>query len=157
MAKVLSLAWVSLVFASVMLSGCSDSGQGTSSQTEEQLQNDTGINVLTSVFPSPKEQNPYSVENMNKTFKDFILANSANAEDIPELEANFLYVRFLPYGKQGVYELKTYDTSLVLFKHPITGEGSFQNSRLHENRVTHRVATSARFVLCEAGFILMEI
>jgi len=30
-----------------------------------------------------------------------------------------LYVRFLPYGKQGVYELKTYDTSLVLFKHPM--------------------------------------
>ncbi|MDR2594241.1 MAG: fibrobacter succinogenes major paralogous domain-containing protein [Fibromonadaceae bacterium] len=117
--KVLSYALASLAFASIVLFSCSDSGQGTYSQTEEQTQNDTEINILTSVFPSPKEQNPYSVENMNKTFKKLVLANNANAKDIPELEANFLYVRFLPYGKHGVYELKTYDTSLVLFKHPM--------------------------------------
>jgi len=117
--RVLSYALVSLAFTGIVLFGCSDSGQGTSLQTEEQTQNDKGINILTSVFPSPKEQNPYSVENMNKTFKKLVLANNANAKDIPELEANFLYVRFLPYGKQGVYELKTYDTSLVLFKHPM--------------------------------------
>ncbi len=120
----LSQVLASLVLASIVLSGCSDSGtsdndQRKSTQTEEQNPNDTGINVLTSFFPSPKEQNPYSVENMNKTFKNFILANNANAKDIPELEANFLYVRFLPYGKKGVYELKTYDTSLALFKHPM--------------------------------------
>ena len=30
-----------------------------------------------------------------------------------------MYVRFLPYGKQGVHELKTYDSSLALFKHPM--------------------------------------
>ncbi|MDR0516123.1 MAG: hypothetical protein LBH25_03675, partial [Fibromonadaceae bacterium] len=117
--RVLSYALVSLAFAGIALSSCSDSGHGTSSQVEEQTLNDTGINVLTSVFPSPKELNPYSVENMNKTFKDLVLANNPNAKDIPKLEANFLYVRFLPYGKQGAYELKTYDTSLVLFKHPM--------------------------------------
>jgi uncharacterized protein (TIGR02145 family) len=71
------------------------------------------------VFPSPKEQNPYSVENMNKTFKDLVLANNPNAKSIPKLEANFLYVRFLPYGKQGEHELKAYDTALVLFNHPM--------------------------------------
>jgi len=81
-----------------MLSSCSDFGHGTSSQAEEQTQDDTGINILTSVFPSPKEKNPYAVENMNKTFKSLVLANNPNAKDIPELEANFLYVRFLPYG-----------------------------------------------------------
>jgi uncharacterized protein (TIGR02145 family) len=120
----LSQALASLAFASIVLSGCSDSGtndndQGKSTQIEEQNPNDTGINVLTSVFPSHKDQNPYSVENMNKTFKNFILANNANAKNIPELEANFLYVRFLPYGKEGVYELKAYDTCLALFKHPM--------------------------------------
>ncbi|MDR0516969.1 MAG: fibrobacter succinogenes major paralogous domain-containing protein [Fibromonadaceae bacterium] len=121
MAKVraLSYALASLAFAGIALFGCSDSGHGTSPQAEEQTQNDTGINVLTSVFPSPKEQNPYSVENMNKTFKDLVLANNPNAKDIPKLEANFLYVRFLPYGKQGVHELRNYDTALVLFRHPM--------------------------------------
>jgi uncharacterized protein (TIGR02145 family) len=118
-ARVLSCALALFALASTVLSGCSDSGQGAFSQTGEETQTDTGINILTSVFPSPKEQNPYSVENMNKAFKNLILTNNADAKDIPELEANFLYVRFLPYGKQGVYELKTYDTSLVLFKHPM--------------------------------------
>ncbi|MDR0516412.1 MAG: fibrobacter succinogenes major paralogous domain-containing protein [Fibromonadaceae bacterium] len=118
-ARVLSCALASLAFAGIVLFGCSDSGHGTSPQAEEQTPSDTGINVLTSVFPSPKEQNPYSVENMNKTFKDLVLANNPNAKDIPKLEANFLYVRFLPYGKQAAHELKTYDTSLVLFKHPM--------------------------------------
>jgi uncharacterized protein (TIGR02145 family) len=122
--KVLShtLAW--LMLASIALSGCSDSGTGANNQekppeTTEHIPSDTDINILTSVFPSPKEQNPYSAENMNKTLRNFILANNAEAKDIPKLEANFLYVRFLPYGKQGVYELKTYDTSLVLLKHPM--------------------------------------
>jgi len=91
--RVLSYTLVSLAFAGIVLFGCSDSGHGTFSQTEEQPaeqpQNDTEINILTSVFPSPKEQNPYSVENMNKTFKKLVLANNADARDIPELEANF--------------------------------------------------------------------
>jgi len=122
--RTLSQVFILLIFASITLSSCSDSETSTNNQenlpqTTEQIPNDTGVNILTSVFPSPKEQNPYSVENMNKTFKNLILANNANAKDIPELEANFLYVRFLPYGKKGAYELKTYDTSLVLFKHPM--------------------------------------
>jgi len=122
--RILSQAFILLIFVSVTLFSCSDSGTSANNQenlpqTTEQIPDDTGVNILTSVFPSPKEQNPYSVENMNKTFKNLILANNANAKNIPELEANFLYVRFLPYGKQGVYELKTYDTSLALFKHPM--------------------------------------
>jgi len=122
MVKITTLPQISawLVLASIALFGCSDSGSGINEQEKySQTTDDIGINILTSVFPSPKEQNPYSVENMNKTFKNLILAKNANAKDIPELEANFLYVRFLPYGKQGVHELKTYDTSLVLFKHPM--------------------------------------
>ncbi len=35
------------------------------------------------------------------------------------LEPNYLYVRFLAEGKRGAAELKAYDTSLVLFKHPL--------------------------------------
>ena len=79
------------------------------------------VNILTSVFPSDKDQNPYSVENMNKALKNLVLAKKAgeNEEDVPELEANFLYVRFLPYGKQGEYELRTYDTNLTMFKYPM--------------------------------------
>ena len=117
--KVLSPAFLFLL-AGIALLGCSDFGHGTYQPPEDPIQNDTtGINVLTGVFPSPKEQNPYSVENMNQTFEDFILANNPNATDIPKLEPNFLYVRFLPYGKQAEYELKTYDDALVLFKHPM--------------------------------------
>ena len=117
--KVLSCVLVLLAFASIVFFGCSDSELGTSPQTEEQTKEENGVNIFTSVFPSPKEQNPYSVENMNKTFKNLILANNAKAKDIPKLEANFLYVRFLPYGRQGAYELKNYDTALVLFRHPM--------------------------------------
>jgi uncharacterized protein (TIGR02145 family) len=130
--RVLSLALILLAFVSIMCSSCSESDSSGSGQ-EDQVQanteigqedpnpNDTGPNILTSVFPSPKEQNPFSVENMNETFKNFILENNANVNvnDIPELKTNFLYVRFLPYGKQGVYELKTYDPALALFKHPM--------------------------------------
>ena len=35
------------------------------------------------------------------------------------LEPNYLYVRFLAEGKEGVAQLKAYDTSFVLFKHPL--------------------------------------
>lgn len=118
--KVLSPAFL-FVLAGIAFFGCSDFGQ-IPPQNDNQNQNtgDNGeVNILTSVFPSPKEENPYSVENMNETFEDFILANNPNATDIPELEPNFLYVRFLPYGKQAEYELKTYDDALVLFKHPM--------------------------------------
>jgi uncharacterized protein (TIGR02145 family) len=130
--RVLSLALILLAFASIMCSSCSEADTSGSGQ-EDEVQNNTGtgqedpspndgeLNILTSVFPSPKEQNPFSVENMNETFKNFILENNPNVKesDIPELEANFLYVRFLPYGKTGAYELKTYDTTLALFKHPM--------------------------------------
>ena len=104
--KVLSPAFL-FVFACIALFSCSDFGHGTYPPPEDPIQKDTtGINILTSVFPSPKEQNPYSVENMNQTFENFILENNPSATDIPELEPNFLYVRFLPYGKKAEYELK---------------------------------------------------
>ncbi|MDR2580017.1 MAG: hypothetical protein LBC85_03370 [Fibromonadaceae bacterium] len=117
-ARILSLVLALPLLVSIMLSGCSGTG-GSDPDLEDWTQDADGTNILTSVFPSPKEKNPYSVENMNKIFKDLILANSASTKDIPKLEANFLYVRFLPYGRHGVHELKAYDPSLVLFRHPM--------------------------------------
>lgn len=80
------------------------------------------VNVISSVIISDPDKDPYTVENMNKALQMSIAqkrgAALASVAEL-QLEANFLYVRFLPYGKQGVAELKKYDTSLVLFKHPM--------------------------------------
>ncbi|MDR1760513.1 MAG: fibrobacter succinogenes major paralogous domain-containing protein [Fibrobacter sp.] len=107
-----------LLFACSLESGTNSGDDGKTSQKQTEFDSDS-VNVLTTVFPSPKEKNPYSVENMNNTFREFILEVNPDAVNIPELEANFLYVRFLPYGKQEEYELKTYDSALVLFRHPM--------------------------------------
>lgn len=81
-------------------------------------------NVMTSVILSDPAKDPYSVENMTAALRKTVLAKSRSAKDSAEanqfsLEPNFLYVRFLAEGKRGVFELKQYDTSLVLFKHPL--------------------------------------
>lgn len=83
---------------------------------------DDGVNVLTSPIVSDPANDPYSVENMNRAMRQRILAKSAaNVVEVEQmsLEPNYLYVRFLAEGKRGVAELKAYDTSLVLFKHPL--------------------------------------
>ena len=81
-----------------------------------------GVNVLTSPIVSDPANDPYSVENMNRAMRQRILAKSAaNVAEVEQmsLEPNYLYVRFLAEGKRGVAELRAYDTSLVLFKHPL--------------------------------------
>ena len=83
---------------------------------------DDGVNVLTSPIVSDPANDPYSVENMNRAMRQRILAKSAaNVAEVEQmsLEPNYLYVRFLAEGKRGAAELKAYDTSLVLFKHPL--------------------------------------
>ncbi len=82
----------------------------------------TGINILTSPIVSDPANDPYSVENMNKAMRRRVLAKSAvDSMEVEQmfLEPNFLYVRFLAEGREGVAKLKAYDTSLVLFKHPL--------------------------------------
>lgn len=83
---------------------------------------DKSVNVLTSPIVSDPANDPYTVENMNRAMRQRILAKSAaSVADVEQmsLEPNYLYVRFLAEGKRGVAELKAYDTSLVLFKHPL--------------------------------------
>ena len=83
---------------------------------------DEGINVLTSPIVSDPANDPYSVENMNRAMRSKILAKSAaNIAEVEQmnLEPNYLYVRFFANGKKGVAELKNYDKTLVLFKHPL--------------------------------------
>ena len=81
-----------------------------------------GVNVLTSPIVSDPANDPYSVENMNRAMRNRVLAKSAaDPAEIEKmsLEPNYLYVRFFANGKKGAAELKKYDTSLVLFKHPL--------------------------------------
>lgn len=83
---------------------------------------DKSVNVLTSPIVSDPANDPYSVENMNRAMRNRVLAKSAaNPAEIENmsLEPNYLYVRFFANGKKGAAELKKYDTSLVLFKHPL--------------------------------------
>lgn len=83
---------------------------------------DDDVNVLTSPIVSDPANDPYSVENMSKAMRSRILAKSAaNVAEVEQMSLgpNYLYVRFLAEGKRGAAELKAYDTSLVLFKHPL--------------------------------------
>ncbi len=103
----------------LLLFGCSDSYTPLQSNEEEKQ-----VNVISSVIISDSENDPYTVENMNKALrmsiaqKKGVALSSIDANEY-KLQPNFLYVRFLANGKQGEAELKKYDTSLVLFKHPM--------------------------------------
>lgn len=98
----------------------SDSVVGTISVAQEH--EETGVNILTSPIVSDPANDPYSVENMSKAMRNRVLAKrAADTADVEQmsLEPNYLYVRFLADGKRGAAELKKYDSSLVLFKHPL--------------------------------------
>lgn len=84
---------------------------------------DSNVNVLTSAIVSDPSLDPYSIENMNKAMRKSILAKSS-AIDSAEVESmklkpNYLYVRFLVRGKDELAELKSRDTTVVYFKHPL--------------------------------------
>ena len=115
-----------LALSAVAILGCSDNSSPTESSTNTsdvtEMEGVGGVNVITSTIISDPANDPYSVENMSKAMRKQVLAKSgADSQEVEQLtlEPNYLYVRFLANGKQGVSELKAYDTSLVLFKHPL--------------------------------------
>jgi hypothetical protein len=118
--------FLSILIFGLLLAACSnsidpsDSVTGTISVAQEH--EETGVNILTSPIVSDPAYDPYSVENMSKAMRNRILAKrAADTADVEQmsLAPNYLYVRFLADGKRGVAELKKYDTSLVLFRHPL--------------------------------------
>lgn len=118
--------FLSILIFGLLLAACSnsidpsDSVTGTISVAQEH--EETGVNILTSPIVSDPVYDPYSVENMSKAMRNRILAKrAADTADVEQmsLAPNYLYVRFLADGKRGAAELKKYDTSLVLFKHPL--------------------------------------
>ena len=115
-----------LALSTVAIFGCSDNSSPTESATHTseatEMDGVGGVNVITSTIISDPANDPYSVENMSKAMRKQVLAKSgADSQEVEQLtlEPNYLYVRFLANGKKGVSELKAYDTSLVLFKHPL--------------------------------------
>ena len=115
-----------LALSAVAILGCSDNSSPTESSTNTsdvtEMEGVGGVNVITSTIISDPANDPYSVENMSKAMRKQVLAKSgADSQEVEQLtlEPNYLYVRFLANGKKGVSELKAYDTSLVLFKHPL--------------------------------------
>ncbi|MBR4786168.1 MAG: hypothetical protein IK012_13095 [Fibrobacter sp.] len=116
---------VSLVVG-LLLIACSNSIDSSDSEfsviTASQDQEEKGVNVLNSPIVSDPANDPYSVENMSKAMRSRVLAKfAADTAEVEQmsLEPNYLYVRFLAEGKKGAAELKAYDRSLVLFKHPL--------------------------------------
>lgn len=101
--------------------GCSNSdlSVGTDSMQTE----NSNVNVLTSAIVSDPSLDPYSIENMNKAMRKSILAKSSAIDSAEvermELKPNYLYVRFLVRGKDELAELKSRDTTVVYFKHPL--------------------------------------
>ena len=101
--------------------GCSNSDLpvgADSMQTEN-----SNVNVLTSAIVSDPSLDPYSIENMNKAMRKSVLAKSSVMDSTEvesmELKPNYLYVRFLVSGKDEFAELKSRDTTVVYFKHPL--------------------------------------
>ena len=116
------------IISTLAFVGCSDSVTSSeesfgvsNAKTEVQTEENFGVNVLTSPIVSDPANDPYTVENMSKAMRKQLLAKSADPQEVElmTLEPNYLYVRFLAEGKEGVAQLKAYDTSLVLFKHPL--------------------------------------
>lgn len=105
----------------VLMISCSETN--TSRVSGPDMPNTTAENQITNVFPSDTNLNPYSTQNMTKAFNSIILYKKGTAvtstDTIQRMQPNYLYVRFLPYGKKGSFELKHRDTNLVLFKHPM--------------------------------------
>lgn len=115
-----------LALSTVAILGCSDNSSPTESSTNTseatEMTGASGVNLITNTIISDPANDPYSVENMSKAMRKQVLAKSgADSQEVEQLtlEPNYLYVRFLANGKKGVSELKAYDTSLVLFKHPL--------------------------------------
>lgn len=109
--------------ASLMLCACSEMSNPQVSYSEGD-EGYSSVNVISSTIVSNPAQDPYSVENMSEALRKTALTKSRSATDSAEasqlsFEPNYLYVRFLAEGKKGAYELKKYDSSLVLFKHPL--------------------------------------
>lgn len=106
-----------------MLCACSEMSNPQVSNSED-VEKSHSINVVSSTVLSDPSQDPYTVENMSKALRKAALAKSVSAQDSAEVEtlsldANYLYVRFLCKGKEGVRKLKQRDPSLVLFKRPM--------------------------------------
>lgn len=84
---------------------------------------DSSVNVLTSAIVSDPSLDPYTVENMNKAMRKTVLAKTSTMDSLEvesmELKPNYLYVRFLVNGKAELAELKSRDTTVVYFKHPM--------------------------------------
>lgn len=107
----------------LMLCACSEMSNPQTSSVEDNKEPHS-INVISSAIISDPAQDPYTVENMSKALRKVALFKSVSAQDSADasaltLGANYLYVRFLCEGKEGVRELKKYDPSLVLFKRPM--------------------------------------
>lgn len=81
------------------------------------------VNVLTSAIVSDPSLDPYTVENMNKAMRKTVLAKTSAMDSLEvesmALQPNYLYVRFLISGKDELAELKSRDTTVVYFKHPL--------------------------------------
>ncbi len=115
-----------LVLSAVAIFGCGDNSSPneglTHSYEATEIEEKGGVNVITSTIISDPANDPYSVDNMSKAMRKQILAKSGvDSQEVEQLtlKPNYLYIRFLANGKQGLSELKAYDTSLVLFKHPL--------------------------------------
>ena len=125
MKKILCVLICMLAFA-----GCSDMFSSTSGEyrtvavraTDDSDDEEREVTVLTSPIVSAPENDPFTIENMNKALRVTLSANEDLELDALgglSLEPNYLYVRFLADGREGAAKLKAYDTSLVLFKHPL--------------------------------------
>ena len=91
-----------------------------------------------------KLNNPYSLSNMQAAYESLVRTKSGEGAEVEELEANCLYVRFLPKDSTDVAILQ--NLKLELFDYPldydITVEGNtYHDSTLPEDQITWQYTT----------------
>lgn len=77
-----------------------------------------------------KLNNPYSLSNMQAAYESLVRTKSGEGADVEELEANCLYVRFLPKDSTDVAILQS--SNLELFDYPLDYDIEVEGDTYHD-------------------------
>lgn len=119
----LRLKWITIagVLTFALMQGCSS----PTSNDEPR----SGVPASEQLILGKKLNDPYTIESMKAALLSLVNQNSLGLakrsqaySDSIEIKPNYLYVRFLPYGRLQEGLLQNWDTALVMFPFPLDQE-----------------------------------
>lgn len=117
------LKWITIAgaLAFVLLQGCSNPTSNDEPRSE--------IPASDQLILGKKLDDPYTIESMKAALLSLVNQNTSGLAkrsqafvDSIDIKPNYLYVRFLPYGRLQEGMLQNWDTSLVMFRYPLDQE-----------------------------------